>query len=205
MTIPTIYEDDSLIIFNKPSGIESQTNDDKFPINEGWEGVHRLDQRASGLIVFAKNKEILAKMNIIFQNRTIRKIYRAIVANKPSKESDQLTHWLLKDEKRNLSKAFQKEVKYSKNAVLTYKIIQSSERYHLLEIELMTGRHHQIRSQLSAINSPIVGDLKYGYKRSSPDGSIFLHSFQLAFSHPKTNELMSFEAKMPEIWQKYGF
>jgi 23S rRNA pseudouridine1911/1915/1917 synthase len=216
LNTPIIYEDDSIIIFNKPSGLASQEgkNNEISILNSpsllekglGDEAiVHRLDQRVTGLILFAKNKEILSKMNAQFQNRTVKKIYRAVVSNKPPKETDELTHWLLKDEKRNLSKAYQKEVKYSKKAVLSYKLLQSSERYHLLEIELMTGRHHQIRSQFAAINCPIVGDLKYGYKRSSLDGSIFLHSYKLTFIHPKNNQEVAFEAPMPEIWKKFGF
>ena len=116
-----------------------------------------------------------------------------------------LTYWLVKDSKKNLSKAFLNEAKNSQKSELVYKIIHSSERYHLLDIELLTGRFHQIRSQLSAIGSPILGDLKYGYKRSSPDGSIFLQSYQLSLNHPKTRKAIQFEIELPDLWKKYGF
>lgn len=207
-----IFEDNDIIVVDKPSGISIQPDKnenesllDILSKNRTIHLVHRIDQRVSGLVVFAKNKESLAKLNNDFQTRKVTKIYKAIVANKPPKEADKLIHWLVKDTKKNLSKAFESDVKNGQKAELSYKILQSSEKYHLLEIELMTGRFHQIRSQLAAIGCPIVGDLKYGYKRSSPDGSIFLQSSTLSFNHPRTFELLTFQLEIPELWKKYGF
>lgn len=207
-----IFEDNDIIVVDKPSGISIQPDKnenesllDILSKNRTIHLVHRIDQRVSGLVVFAKNKESLAKLNNDFQTRTVTKIYKAIVANKPPEEADKLIHWLVKDTKKNLSKAFESDVKNGQKAELSYKILQSSEKYHLLEIELMTGRFHQIRSQLAAIGCPIVGDLKYGYKRSSPDGSIFLQSSTLSFNHPRTFELLTFQLEIPELWKKYGF
>jgi 23S rRNA pseudouridine1911/1915/1917 synthase len=155
--------------------------------------------------LFAKNKESQAILNDDFKNRKVVKRYKAIVANLPAKETDRLTHWLLKNSTESKSKAFTKEVAHSKKAALEYTLVQSSVKYHLLEVNLLTGRFHQIRSQLAAIGSPIVGDVKYGYKRTMPDGSIFLQSFHLAFTHPTSKELLSFEIEVPELWKKYGF
>lgn len=207
-----IFEDNDIIVVDKPSGISIQPDKnenesllDILSKNRTIHLVHRIDQRVSGLVVFAKNKESLAKLNNDFQTRKVTKIYKAIVANKPPKEADKLIHWLVKDSKKNLSKAFGSDVKNGQKAELSYKILQSSEKYHLLEIELMTGRFHQIRSQLAAIGCPIVGDLKYGYNRSSPDGSIFLQSSTLSFNHPRTFELLTFQLEIPELWKKYGF
>jgi 23S rRNA pseudouridine1911/1915/1917 synthase len=213
MNIPILHEDSEILVVNKPSGIPTQ------PDKKGTESlleilsenrpnlylIHRLDQRVSGIVIFAKTEQSASQLSKEFQTRNITKKYRAIVANKPPESEAKLTHWLLKDAKKNLSKAFENEVKNSQKAELIYKIIQSSERYHLLEIELLTGRFHQIRSQLSAIGSPILGDLKYGYKRSSPDGSIFLQSYHLSLNHPTTKQALQFEIEMPEIWKKYGF
>ena len=167
--------------------------------------IHRLDQRVSGLVIFAKNEKSAKQLGKDFLNRNITKKYKAIVANKPLENEAKLIHWLLKDSKKNLSKTFEKAVNDSKKAELIYKVIQSSERYHLLEIELLTGRFHQIRSQLSFIGSPILGDLKYGYKRSSPDGSIFLQSYSISLNHPTTRKAIQFEIEMPVLWGKYGF
>lgn len=207
-----IFEDNDIIVVNKSSGmaIQPDKSGKKSLLEQLSESkevflIHRLDQRVSGLVVFAKNKESLAKLNNDFQTRNVKKKYRAVVANKPPKEADTLIHWLLKDAKRNLSKAFEKEVKNAQKAELSYKTLQSSEKYHLLEIELLTGRFHQIRSQFAALGCPIVGDLKYGYKRSSPDGSIFLQSSILSFNHPRTNEKLTFQLEIPELWRKYGF
>lgn len=207
-----IFEDNDIIVVDKPSGISIQPDKnenesllDILSKNRTIHLVHRIDQRVSGLVVFAKKKESLAKLNNDFQTRKVTKIYKAIVANKPPNETDKLIHWLVKDSKKNLSKAFDKEVKNGQKAELSYKTLQSSEKYHLIEIELMTGRFHQIRSQLAAVGCPIVGDLKYGYKRSSPDGSIFLQSSMLSFNHPRTFEWLTFQLEIPELWRKYGF
>ena len=208
-----IFEDSEIIVVNKSSGIPTQPDKNNTPSlleilsqeRPNIYVIHRLDQRVSGLVIFAKTEHSAKQLSKDFQTRNITKKYRAIVANKPAETEAKLTHWLLKDAKRNLSKAFAKEVKDSQKSELIYKVIQSSERYHLLEIELLTGRFHQIRSQLSVIGSPILGDLKYGFKRSSPDGSIFLQSYQINFNHPTTKKAINIEIEMPELWGKYGF
>ena len=208
-----IFEDSEIIVVNKSSGIPTQPDKNNTPSllelltqeRPNLYLLHRLDQRVSGLVIFAKTELSAKQLNKDFQTRNITKKYRAIVANKTTENEAKLTHWLLKDSKKNLSKAFVKEVENSQKSELIYKVIQSSERYHLLEIELLTGRFHQIRSQLSAIGIPILGDLKYGYKRSSPDGSIFLQSYHLSLNHPVTKKPIQFEIKMPELWRKYGF
>lgn len=208
-----IFEDSEIIVVNKSSGIPTQPDKNNTPSllelltqeRPNLYLLHRLDQRVSGLVIFAKSELSAKQLNKDFQTRNITKKYRAITANKPAENVVKLTHWLLKDSKKNLSKAFGKEVENSQKSELIYKVIQSSERYHLLEIELLTGRFHQIRSQLSAIGIPILGDLKYGYKRSSPDGSIFLQSYHLSLNHPVTKKPIQFEIKMPELWRKYGF
>jgi 23S rRNA pseudouridine1911/1915/1917 synthase len=208
-----IFEDTEILVVNKSSGISTQPDkntthslleilSEKYP---NLYLIHRLDQRVSGLIIFAKTEHSAKQLSKDFQTRNITKKYRAIVANKPTENELKLTHWLLKDAKKNLSKAFNQEVKNSQKSELIYKVLESSERYHLLDIELLTGRFHQIRSQLSAIGSPILGDLKYGYKRSSPDGSIFLQSYHLSLNHPTTKKAIQFEIEMPELWRKYGF
>ena len=208
-----IFEDAEIVVVNKSSGILTQP--DKINSHSllailaesrpDFYLIHRLDQRVSGLVIFAKTEQSTKQLGKDFQNRNITKKYRAIVANKPLENEAKLTHWLLKDSTKNLSKAYEKEVKNSQKSELLYKVIQSSERYHLLEIELLTGRFHQIRSQLSVIGSPILGDLKYGYKRSSPDGSIFLQSCFLSLNHPTTKKAIQFEIEMPELWKNYGF
>ena len=206
--VEIIYEDDFLAIVHKPAGIASQSdekNADNVIFQTGWIPAHRLDQRVSGLLLMAKNEQSLALLNEAFAEHRIKKMYRAIVANRPVLPSGILTHWLLKDGKTQKSKAFNKEVAHSTKAQLSYEVVQSSLKYHLLQIELHTGRFHQIRAQLAAIGSPIVGDIKYGYKRTTPDGSIFLQSYQLTFQHPVTQEIVSAEIDIPEIWKKYGF
>lgn len=208
-----IFEDSEILVVNKSSGIPTQPDKNNSlslleilsQERDNLYLIHRLDQRVSGLVIFAKTEHSAKQLSKDFQTRNITKKYRAIVANKPTENEAKLTHWLFKDAKKNLSKAFTKEVKDSQKSELIYKIVQSSERYYLLEAELLTGRFHQIRSQLSAIGSPILGDLKYGFKRSSPDGSIFLQSYQLHLNHPTTNQATIFEIEMPELWKKYGF
>jgi 23S rRNA pseudouridine1911/1915/1917 synthase len=216
-----VYEDNHLIVVNKASGVLVQTDKSndvaledllKLYIKQKYNKpgdvflgvVHRLDRPVSGLVIFAKTSKALVRMNELFKQRDIEKVYWAVVANTPPQESETLVHWLTRNEKANTSKAHKSEIKNSQRAELRYQLIQSSERYKLLEINLMTGRHHQIRAQLQAINCPIVGDLKYGYPRSSPDGSIFLHSCRTTFMHPVKKEEITLEAPMPELWKKYG-
>ena len=205
-----IFEDDEILVCVKPSGVLSQkenSNEDSllelFPDRPLLHITTRLDRRVSGLVLLAKKPESAPNLSEQLKQKQIIKKYKAIVGQKPEKESKTLTHWLSKTNSK--AKASKIELESAKKAVLTYKVLQSSERYHLLEIALETGRFHQIRCQLAAIGSPILGDLKYGFKRSSPDGSIFLQAYALAFFHPKNKELLTFEINPPKVWEKYGF
>jgi 23S rRNA pseudouridine1911/1915/1917 synthase len=164
--------------------------------------VHRLDRPTTGIVVFARTSKALTRMNELFSNRETQKTYWAIVKNKPENTEDKLVHFLKRNEKNNTSKAHIKEVPESKLASLEYKIIKELNNYFALEINLHTGRHHQIRAQLSAIGSPIKGDLKYGFDRSNPDGGIHLHARKLVFVHPVSKENLIIVAPVPNdvIW-----
>jgi 23S rRNA pseudouridine1911/1915/1917 synthase len=164
--------------------------------------VHRLDRPTTGIVVFARTTKALTRMNELFSNRETQKTYWAIVKNKPEKTEDKLVHYLKRNEKNNTSKAHIKEVPESKLASLDYKIIKELNNYFALEINLHTGRHHQIRAQISAIGSPIKGDLKYGFDRSNPDGGIHLHARKLVFVHPVSKENILIVAPVPNdvIW-----
>ena len=164
--------------------------------------VHRLDRPTSGIVVFAKTSKALARLNKLFAERETQKIYWAIVKNPPPAVEGSLTHFLKRNSKKNKSFAHTKEVPDSKKARLHYKVIQKLENYYLLEVILETGRHHQIRSQLSAIGCPIKGDLKYGFDRSNPDGSIHLHARKLSFVHPVQKTELTIEALPPDdgLW-----
>lgn len=164
--------------------------------------VHRLDRPSSGVVVFARTSKALARMNALFAERETEKIYWAIVKNAPPKSSGTLVHFLKRNPKQNKSHAHEKEVNESKKAVLHYSQIKKLDNYCLLEIVLETGRHHQIRSQLSTIGSPIKGDLKYGFDRSNPDGSIHLHARKLTFVHPVKKEMVMIVANPPNepVW-----
>ena len=165
--------------------------------------VHRLDRPTTGIVIFARTSKALTRLNELFKNRETQKTYWAIVKSKPSKTTETLTHYLKRNEKNNTSKAHTNEVPDSKIASLDYTIIQELTHYFALEINLHTGRHHQIRTQLSAIGCPIKGDLKYGFDRSNPDGGIHLHARKLVFTHPVTKEQLSITAPTPEdvIWK----
>jgi len=167
--------------------------------------VHRLDRPVSGVVLFAKTSKSLSRLNEMFRSREMKKTYWAVVKNKPSKTSDHLVHYLKKNEQKNMSKAFQKEVPGSSKCELEYNLIASSDNYHLLEVNPLTGRHHQIRVQLSSIGSSIKGDLKYGFPRSNPDGSIHLHARQLEFIHPVKKEKMTVTAPPPDekLWNEF--
>ncbi|SDG74879.1 RluA family pseudouridine synthase [Psychroflexus sediminis] len=214
-----IFEDNHLIVINKRSGDIVQgdkTGDlplsevvklylkDKYnKPGEAYLGVvHRLDRPTSGIIVFAKTSKALSRLNKAFANRETHKLYWAVVKNKPRQDSARLVHYLKRNPKQNKSYAHIKPVPESKEAVLSYQLKKSLNNYHLLEVALETGRHHQIRSQLSAIGSPIKGDLKYGFDRSNKDGSIHLHARKLSITHPVRKENITFEAAPPEevIW-----
>lgn len=218
-----LFEDNHLIAINKLPGELVQvdkTTEESLEISvkefirekykkpgEAFLGVcHRLDRPTSGIVLFAKTSKALVRVNELFKTKDIKKTYWAVVKNKPPKESDKLIHYLLKDEKKNTCKAFDKEVKYSQYAELDYKLIASSESYHLLEIQLHTGRHHQIRSQLSKIGCSIKGDIKYGFARTNPNGAIHLHARKLQFTHPVKNEQVTILATPPlsdVVWKAF--
>jgi 23S rRNA pseudouridine1911/1915/1917 synthase len=159
--------------------------------------VHRLDRPTTGIVVFAKTSKALSRLNELFSSRQTQKTYWAVVKNNPPQEQDSLQHFISRNEKNNTSKAHSKEVPNSKLALLDYQIIQKLNAYYALEINLHTGRHHQIRAQLAAIGCPIKGDLKYGFDRSNPDGGIHLHARKLIFTHPVTKESLELIAPTP--------
>ena len=216
-----IYEDNHIIVVNKESGeiVQGDKTGDtplsdcvkdylkrkyQKPGNVFLGVVHRLDRPVSGLVVFAKTSKALSRLNEMFRKGEVHKTYWAIVKNAPKEPSGRLTHWICRNEKQNKSYAYNSEVSGSKKAVLDYRLLASGDNYHILEIHLLTGRHHQIRCQLSAMGSPIRGDLKYGAQRSNPDGSISLLSRHVEFVHPVSKELVSLDAPLPKdnLWQK---
>ena len=216
-----VYEDNHVIIASKRSGEIVQgdktgdrtlADDVKEYIKEKYAkpgnvflGVtHRLDRPVWGLVVFAKTSKALARLNDMFRNGEVHKTYWAICQNAPAEPEATLTHWITRNEKQNKSYAYDREVPGSKKAVLHYKTISRSERYTLVEIELMTGRHHQIRCQLAKIGCPIKGDLKYGARRSNPDGSISLLARRVEFVHPVSRERVAVEAPLPadRLWRE---
>jgi len=164
--------------------------------------VHRLDRPTTGLVVFARTSKALTRLNEMFSQRETQKTYWAVVKNKPPKAEDTLVHFLKRNPQNNTSKAHLKEVPDSKKASLDYTIIKTLDNYFVLEINLHTGRHHQIRAQLAAIGCPIKGDLKYGFDRSNPDGGIHLHARKLVFVHPVSKENLVITAPTPNdaIW-----
>jgi 23S rRNA pseudouridine1911/1915/1917 synthase len=167
--------------------------------------VHRLDRPVSGVILFARTSKALERLNEMFRMKQVIKIYLAIVKERPPEDEATITHFLKKNEKQNKSYVYDNEVKGSKEATLTYRLTGRSERYYLLEVELHSGRHHQIRAQLAKIGCPIKGDLKYGYPRSNEDGSISLFARKLEFIHPVKKEKISITAHFPEgdIWSVF--
>lgn len=215
-----LHEDNHIIVINKRVGdiVQGDKTGDK-PLSEIVKEyikdkhnkpgevflgvVHRLDRPTTGIVVFARTSKALTRLNDLFKNRETQKTYWAIVKNKPPKLEDDLIHFLKRNEKNNTSKAYLKEVTESKMARLEYKIIKELNTYFALEINLHTGRHHQIRAQLSAIGSPLKGDLKYGFDRSNPDGGIHLHARKLVFIHPVSKEEIQIVAPVPQdvIWQ----
>lgn len=217
--LQVLYEDNHLIAVNKRAGdiVQGDKTGDT-PLSEVVKEyiaekynkpgavflgvIHRLDRPTSGVILFAKTSKALSRMNAMFSSRETEKVYWAIVKNPPPKQEDILIHFLKRNPKQNKSYSFEKEVPGSKKGILHYRLIRELDRYFLLEIQLETGRHHQIRSQLSQIGSPIKGDLKYGFDRSNPDGSIHLHARQLILTHPVTKERFTIEAGVPEenLW-----
>ena len=218
-SLQILYEDNHIIIVNKRPGdiVQGDKTGDK-PLNEIVKQyiadkynkpgavylgvVHRLDRPASGIVVFAKTSKALSRLNKLFADKKVKKTYWAVVKNKPPEENDVLVHWLKRNPKQNKSYAHKNEVPDSKKAVLDYKVVKKLDHYYFLEIDLHTGRHHQIRSQLSSIGCAIKGDLKYGAYRSNKDGSIHLHARKLMFVHPVKKGSMTIIAPPPldPIW-----
>ena len=215
-----LYEDNHIIIVRKESGEIVQgdktgdrtlADDVKAYIKEQYAKpgavflgvVHRLDRPVAGLVVFARTSKALSRLNDMFRNGEVKKTYWAIVKNTPVPESGTLSHWLVRNEKQNKSYAYTTEKPDSKLARLNYRTLAKSDNYTLVEVELLTGRHHQIRCQLSSIGCPIKGDLKYGAPRSNPDGSISLFARSVDFIHPVSKQHIHIDADVPadNLWQ----
>ena len=218
-----LLEDNHLLIVNKlPSEIVQGDKTGDEPLSETLKQflkvkynkpgnvfvgvVHRLDRPVSGAVVFAKTSKALTRLNNMVKERTIKKTYWAVVKEPPPDDSGILKHFLVRNPKKNKSFAYKKPVENSKEALLSYKMIAASKDYYLLEIDLHTGRHHQIRAQLSAIGCPIKGDLKYGFARSNPDGSISLHARRLEFIHPVNKKPVIVTAPPPKdaLWDYFS-
>ena len=218
-----IYEDNHLIAVNKSCGeiVQGDKTGDQ-PLSESLKiwlkekynkpgnvfvGVtHRLDRPVSGIVLFAKTSKALARLNDMFRTGAIKKTYWAIVGNLPSQDSATLIQYMVRDTEKNKSHAYDKEKKGSKKAILEYKLIGRSQRYYLLEIKLLTGRHHQIRCQLAKIGCPIKGDLKYGFPRSNENGGISLHAREISFIHPVSKERITITATPPlkdNLWKEF--
>lgn len=218
--LQVIYEDNHIIAVNKRVGdiVQGDKTGDK-PLSEVVKEyikekynkpgevflgvVHRLDRPTTGIVVFARTSKALTRLNDLFKNRETQKTYWAVVKNRPSYNEATLVHYLKRNEKNNTSKAYNKEVPGSKKASLDYRLIKALDNYFALEVNLHTGRHHQIRAQLSAIGCPIKGDLKYGAERSNTDGGIHLHARSLTFIHPVLKEEIKLVAPVPDdaVWK----
>lgn len=215
-----VYEDNHIIIVNKTaSEIVQGDKTGDVPLSETVKqylkekyqkpgnvfiGVtHRLDRPVSGLVVFAKTSKALSRLNEMFKNSEVKKTYWAIVKQTPAETEGELVNYLVRNEKQNKSYAYDTEKPGSKKAVLHYRLIARSDNYCLLEVDLKTGRHHQIRCQLAKMGCPIKGDLKYGFPRSNPDGSICLHARRVRFVHPVSKELIDVVAPVPSdnLWR----
>ena len=218
-----LYEDNHIIIVNKRSsdlvqgdGTGDEPLDDivRSYIKEKYNKpgdvflgvVHRLDRPVSGCVVYARTSKALSRLSELFRTREVRKTYWAIVSERPPSEEGSLSNYLKKNETQNKSYVYATEVKGSKLAELSYRVLARSEKYYLIEVDLQTGRHHQIRAQLAAAGCPIRGDLKYGSKRSNEGGGISLHSRRVSFVHPVKNEKISVEAPLPDdrIWKLFA-
>jgi len=219
--LEVLYEDNHIIAVNKrPSDIVQGDKTGDTPLSdfvkqyvkekynkpgEVFIGtVHRIDRPVSGIVLFARTSKALTRLNEMFQTKEIKKTYWAVVKNRPAKESGNLVHYLKKNEAKNMSKAFAKEQPGALRSELDYTLICSLDNYHLLEINPHTGRHHQIRVQLSSMGSPIKGDLKYGFDRSNKDASIHLHARKIEFIHPVKKEPITIIAPPPDevIWNE---
>ena len=221
-TMKVLYEDNHIIIINKAAGeiVQGDKTGDKSlcdtmkayikekyakPGNVFIGLPHRLDRPVSGIVVFAKTSKALERLNRMFSEGSVKKIYWALTKGIPVPAEAEIDSWILRNEKMNKSFSYPKEVKGSKRAILHYRLAAASQNYNLIEVELKTGRHHQIRCQLSSIGCPIKGDLKYGAQRSNPDGSISLHARYIEFTHPVSKELIAVTAPLPDdrLWQSF--
>ncbi|VAW26251.1 Similar to tRNA pseudouridine synthase C, group TruC1 [hydrothermal vent metagenome] len=217
-----LFEDNHLVVVNKmPSEIVQgdKTGDEPMsellkrylkekyhkPGNVFLGVVHRIDRPVSGVIVFAKTGKALSRMNELVKQRMMQKTYWAIVKNRPPQNKGMLVHYLVRDQKKNKSFVSLKPGGDRKEAILNYELLASGERYHLIEVDLHTGRHHQIRAQLATIGCPIKGDLKYGFPRSNPDASISLHARKVSFVHPVKKEMLEITADPPSdvLWDYF--
>ena len=220
-----LYEDNHIIAINKKtSDIVQADKSGDVPLSEEVKAYikekynkpgevflgipHRIDRPVSGVVLFARTTKALTRLNKMFQehDQEIKKTYWAIVGNLPSQDSATLIHYMVRDTEKNKSHAYDKEKKGSKKAILEYKLIGRSQRYYLLEIKLLTGRHHQIRCQLAKIGCPIKGDLKYGFPRSNENGGISLHAREISFIHPVSKERITITATPPlkdNLWKEF--
>lgn len=217
-----IYEDNHLLIVNKAAGVLVQgdkTGDKSLtdycrdyiakkynkPGAVFLHPVHRLDRPVSGLVIFARTSKALERMALLFKRRDIHKVYWAVVKARPKEESGKLTHWLVKDEGKNVATAYDREEPGSKKAELNFKRLGKLNDHWLLEVRPISGRPHQIRVQLAKMGSPIRGDIKYGFSKPNPDGNINLHAFQLIFEHPIKKEKLFIRAALPEeqFWEQF--
>jgi 23S rRNA pseudouridine1911/1915/1917 synthase len=220
--LEVLYEDNHIIAVNKDTGelVQGDKTGDKTLADEVKEYikrkykkpgdvflgiVHRIDRPTSGVVLFARTSKALTRLNQMFADKEIKKTYWAIVDARPPTESGRLVHWMKKNEEKNKSNVFDKCKGSAKEAIMNYKLIVSFTNYHLLEVDLETGRHHQIRGQLARIGCHIKGDLKYGAKRSNPDGGISLHSRAISFIHPVKKEPITITATPPEdnLWNEF--
>ena len=218
--LQVLYEDNHLIIINKRAGdlVQGDKTLDtplseivKEYIKETYHkpgnvflGVpHRLDRPTTGIVIFTRTSKALERLNAMLREKRIQKTYWAIVKQTPKNEKDTLVHFLRKNARNNRSSVFRNEIAGSKKGILHYRLLKKLDRYFLLEIDLETGRHHQIRAQLSFIGCPIKGDLKYGFPRSNSDGSIHLHAREISFIHPVSKEKIHLKAPLPKdpVWQ----
>jgi 23S rRNA pseudouridine1911/1915/1917 synthase len=224
--LQVVYQDNHIIIVNKRVGdiVQGDKTEDK-PLSEIVKEyiahkyhkkgkvflgvVHRLDRPTSGIVVFARTSKALTRLNKLFVDKKINKTYLAVVKNKPENEEGTLINFLRKNQQKNKAIVFNQQTENTKKAVLHYKVIQHLNNYFILEINLETGRHHQIRAQLSNIKSPIKGDLKYGFDRSNKNGGIHLHAYQIMFDHPikndNNNRVIDVKAETPQdiIWDLF--
>lgn len=221
MSLDVLFEDNHLIVVNKPAGmpVQSDISGDKplrdFVIDyikEKYDKpgnvyvglVHRLDRPTSGVVIFTKTSKALSRLNENFRNKDLEKTYWAVVKSPLPQKEATLTHYLVRYPAKNISKAFDNEVKNSKKAILHYKTLLTFDHYTLVEIDLETGRHHQIRAQFTALGCPVRGDLKYGSKRPNDDGNINLHARKIQIKHPVKDEIITITAPLPDevMWKK---